>query len=83
MAGMMCLSENLSSGPFFGRPRCDIRITDPPFSSTFLMVGIAARMRVSSVTSNLSFRGTLKSTRIIARFPLKSYVSIDCMADMF
>jgi len=55
-----------------GRPMCDIRITEPPSASTFLMVGMAARMRVSSVTSPFSLRGTLKSTRMIARLPLKS-----------
>jgi len=72
MAGTICSSENLGSGFFLGRPRCDIRITEPPFSSTFLIVGIAARIRVSSVTSPFSLRGTLKSTRMIARLPLKS-----------
>ena len=30
---------------------CDIRITAPPSASTFFTVGMAARMRVSSVTS--------------------------------
>ncbi len=83
MPGMMFLSENLASGPFFGRPKCDIRTTEPPFSSTFLIVGMAARMRVSSVISSFSFRGTLKSTRIIARLPLKSYVSIDCIIGLY
>ena len=41
-------------------------------ASTFLRVGMAARMRVSSVISNLSLRGTLKSTRTIAFLPVKS-----------
>ena len=71
-AGTICSSEYLGSGFFLGRPMCDIRITEPPSASTFLMVGMAARMRVSSVTSPFSLRGTLKSTRMIARLPLKS-----------
>src|SRR5258708_3611568 len=50
----------------FGRPRWLIRITLPPSARIFLMVGTEARIRVSSVISNLSFRGTLKSTRIRA-----------------
>ena len=72
MAGMICSNEYFGSGFFFGRPMCDMRITEPPSESTFLTVGMAARMRVSSVTSPFSFRGTLKSTRMIARLPLKS-----------
>ena len=55
-----------------------MRMTEPPPASTFLMVGIAARIRVSSVTLKLASNGTLKSTRIIARLPAKSKVSIDC-----
>jgi hypothetical protein len=72
IAGTICPSEYFISLFFLGRPRCDIRITEPPASSTLRIVGIAARMRVSSVTWPLSSRGTLKSTRIIARLPLKS-----------
>ena len=49
-AGTICSNENLGSGFFLGRPKCDIKITAPPFSNTFLIVGIAARIRVSSVT---------------------------------
>ena len=51
----------------FGRPKCDIKITLPPFFKICLMVATAAIMRVSSVTSKASFKGTLKSTRISAR----------------
>ena len=72
IAGTICSSEYLGSGFFFGRPMCDMRITEPPSASTFLTVGMAARMRVSSVTWPSASRGTLKSTRMIARLPLKS-----------
>ena len=53
-------------------------ISDPPFSKTFFSVGMAARIRVSSVISNFSFRGTLKSTLTMAFLPEKSYLSINC-----
>ena len=72
MVGMIWRSEYFSSLFFFGRPRCDMRMTAPPPSSTLRMVGMAARMRVSSVTFPWSSRGTLKSTRMMARLPLKS-----------
>jgi hypothetical protein len=67
----VCFNEYLSSGPSFGRPRCDIRIQLPPSFKIFLMVGMVARMRLSSVTLKLLSSGTLKSTRISARLPLK------------
>src|ERR1700722_11316908 len=63
---MRCFSEYLSVGPSFGRPRWLIRMTLPPSVRIFLIVGTAARIRVSSVISSLSLRGTLKSTRIRA-----------------
>ena len=42
-----------------------------PCSLRYLMVGMAALMRVSSVTTP-SFRGTLKSTRMMMRLPSTS-----------
>ena len=59
---MMCFREYWSSGPFFGRPKWLIRMTEPPSFMIFLMVGIAAIIRVSSVTISSLFNGTLKST---------------------
>jgi len=44
------------------------------------MVFDAAAMRVASVTSNFSFSGTLKSTRIKAFLTLKLKDSIDDIA---
>lgn len=34
-------SENLSSGPSFGRPKCEHIVTAAPFSSRYLIVGTA------------------------------------------
>ena len=66
-----CLREYFSVGPSFGLPKWLIKITLPPSANIFLMVAIAAVMRVSSVISNLSFNGTLKSTLTSALCPLK------------
>ena len=66
-----CFNENFSSGPLLGLPRCDIRIADPPSFSIFRMVGSTAFIRVRSVISYLSLRGTLKSTRTNAFLFLK------------
>src|SRR5829696_5061497 len=53
----------------FGRPRCEQRMTFAPSSTTRLIVGRVERMRVSSVICRDSSSGTLKSARIITRFP--------------
>ena len=45
-----------------------MRTTRAPSATSFWMVGSAARMRVSSVTTP-SFTGTLKSTRTSTRLP--------------
>jgi hypothetical protein len=63
--------EKADSGPFFGLPKWDINSTLPPSLDTFKMVLAAALIRVSSVTSKASFKGTLKSTRIKTRLPEK------------
>mgnify|MGYP007026103673 CR=1 FL=1 len=42
-------SENFSSGPFFGLPRCEQRITLPPSAISFLIVGRAAVILLSFV----------------------------------
>src|SRR6476646_3641778 len=62
-------SEYFDSGLPLGRPRCESRTTRAPRSSRSSSVGIAARMRVSSVTCLSASRGTLKSTRTSARLP--------------
>ena len=49
--------------------------TRAPCATSFSMVGSAARMRVSSVTTP-SFTGTLKSTRMSARLPCASSSSM-------
>ena len=53
----------MSSGPPLGRPRCEEMPTRAPFSSRYLIVGIEARMRVSSVMV-LPSSGTLRSHRM-------------------
>ena len=55
-------SENLSSGPSLGRPRWDESSTLAPFFFRYSMVGIDARMRVSSVMV-LPSSGTFRSQR--------------------
>src|SRR5579863_7095513 len=60
--GTRWLREYFSVGPSFGRPRWLIRIAFPPSARIFLIVGMAARIRVSSVMLYLSSSGTLKST---------------------
>merc|ERR1719478_157811 len=64
-------SENLSSGPSFGRPRCEHAATFAPASSRYLRVGTDARMRVSSVMV-LPSSGTLRSQRTRTFLPLSS-----------
>ena len=59
-------SEHLGSSPY-GLPKCEIKTQLPPFDNIYSIVGFAASILVVSVTSILSFNGTLKSTRIIAR----------------
>jgi hypothetical protein len=67
-----CFNEKISSGPSFGLPRWLINTTLPPSANIFFMVGMAARIRVSSVTACVALsKGTLKSTRIKAVLPLK------------
>ncbi len=56
------LRLNSGEGPPQGRPRWLIRMTDAPCASTYWIVGGAARMRLSSVTTPSAI-GTLKSTR--------------------
>ena len=51
-----------------GRPRWLMSTTRAPSSMSFWIVGSAARMRVSSVTTP-SLTGTLKSTRTRTRLP--------------
>src|SRR4051812_33111094 len=65
------LSEYFGSGPPLGRPRCDMRISRPPRSTMFLIVGNACAIRRSSVIFPPS-RGTLKSARIRTRLPFTS-----------
>ncbi len=48
------------------------RMTLAPFLMRYLMVGTAARMRVSSVMTSLSSNGTLRSARTNTRLPLSS-----------
>ena len=68
--GTICFRENSSCFPF-GLPKWLIKTQLPPSSKTLIMVGFAASILVASVTSNLSFKGTLKSTRIMAFLFLK------------
>ena len=58
-----------------------MRTTRAPSATSFWMVGSAARMRVSSVTTP-SFTGTLKSTRTSTRLPAASSPSMDLMSAM-
>lgn len=59
-----------------GRPRCEQRMTRALRRRAYSMVGTVSRMRVSSripMPSPLSLeRGTLKSTRMSTRFPVRS-----------
>merc|ERR1719261_2135305 len=64
-------SENLSSGPDLGRPRCEQAATLAPASSRYFRVGTDARMRVSSVMV-LPSSGTLRSQRTRTFLPLRS-----------
>src|SRR5690606_10095242 len=65
-------SENSGFGLPFGRPKCESSTTTAPRSSSARMVGMAARIRVSSDTRPSSSSGTLKSTRTRARRPRTS-----------
>ena len=67
----ICFKEYFSVGPSLGRPRWLIKITLPPSFNILEMVGMVARIRLSSVISNASFKGTLKSTLIKAFLPAK------------
>ena len=58
-----------------------MRMTRAPSSTSFWMVGSAARMRVSSVTAP-SFTGTLKSTRTSTRLPRASSSSMVLISAM-
>ncbi len=62
---------NSGDGLPLGRPRWLARITVAPCSSAYSMVGSDARIRVSSPITPF-FNGTLKSTRMNARFPARS-----------
>src|SRR5262249_47626432 len=68
----------LSSGFPFGRPRCEARISRPPFSITYRMDGKAAVILVSSVIFP-SASGTLKSTRMNTRLPERARSEIDSL----
>src|ERR1700692_2514457 len=69
-------SENSSAYfPSSGRPRCDITSTWAFALSAAWMVGSAARMRASLVTTP-SCTGTFKSSRISTRFPARSKLDI-------
>ncbi len=58
--------------PSIGRPKCDVTITAAPASRANCMAGTEARIRVSSVISPLSLKGTFKSERINTRLPFNS-----------
>jgi len=62
---------NSGFGLPFGRPRWDARMTVARCSSAYLIVGKAARIRVSSVILPCSI-GTLKSTRMKTRLPFNA-----------
>ena len=68
------LRTGASENPWFttplGRPRCEATMMRAPSSMQWLIVGSAARMRVSSTMLWFSSRGTLKSTRIRTSLPL-------------
>src|SRR5690606_9640565 len=64
-----------------GRPRWLTRITRAPARRRCSMVGMAARMRLSSVISP-SFNGTLKSTRTRTRLPFTSRSATPSLAPM-
>ena len=55
-----------------GLPKWAARITLAPLEIKSLIVGKAARMRVSSLMAPASSRGTLKSTRTSTRFARNS-----------
>ena len=75
-------SVNFSSKPSpAGRPRWLIRMTFAPLDARYSIVGSAARMRVSSLTTP-SLMGTLKSTRTMTRLPRTSTPSMVLMSDM-
>src|ERR1700730_1117233 len=61
--------------PSSGPPRCDMTSTCAFALSAAWMVGSAARMRASLVTTP-SFTGTFKSSRISTRFPARSKLDI-------
>jgi len=64
-------SEQSSSGPFFGRPKCDSRMSRPPRPMMSFIVGMMRSRRVVSVTRPLS-TGKLRSTRSSTRLPATS-----------
>ena len=70
------LRENLSSGPFFGLPRCEQRTIFAPFSTNLLIVGSAAWILLSFVILP-SFIGTLKSTRT------RTFLPFTCKSSTF
>ena len=71
-------SENFSSGPFFGLPRCEQRITLPPSAISFLIVGRAAVILLSFVITP-SLSGTLKSQRTSTFLPFTLMSSTDTL----
>ena len=75
-----CRENWLSATPSVGRPRCDINMTAAPASSAASIVGMAARIRESEVTSPPA-TGTFRSSRIKTRLPCRS-TSVISMTDM-
>ena len=74
-------SEKRSSQvPSSGRPKWDISMTAAPDVSACRMVGSVASRRASLVTFP-SLIGTLRSSRISTRFPLRSSSCISFMAN--
>src|SRR5579883_2041429 len=67
----------LGLGLPLGRPRCEARIRRAPCSTAYRIVGSVARIRVSSVMDPASSSGTLKSTRIKTRLPVRLMSRMD------
>ena len=66
----ICFKEYFASFPV-GLPKCDIKITLPPWAIISSIVAFAASILVESVTLKFSSNGTLKSTLINAFLSLK------------
>src|SRR5262245_41777610 len=61
-----------------GLPRWEARMSMPPFSITYLIDGSDALIRVSSVILPSEI-GTLKSTRMNTRLPVRSRSEIESL----